>query len=146
MALENSNRPSEAKPGGLLGRLLGFLHRHNYMVGVIDDPARAEAAAAALRDGGFPAPDVALQSGTELDERVRREGGTDALLMSEQGALCLDYNEATNTRGGAIVSVYTPTPEQVERARRILSDHGAHDLRHFGDWTITEFPEATQSG
>src|SRR5690606_2354658 len=49
---------AERRSGGLLSRVIGALHRDNYLVGVVDDPVSAERGANALRTYGFAADDV----------------------------------------------------------------------------------------
>jgi hypothetical protein len=43
-------------------------------------------------------------------------------------------------RGAHFLVVYTPTAEQVERARSVLSGHGAWSIRHYGEAVMTELP------
>ncbi|HEX6589777.1 MAG TPA: UBP-type zinc finger domain-containing protein [Longimicrobiales bacterium] len=125
-------------PGGLLGRLLSAPFSRNYVVGVVDDRAAGERAAGALRDSGFAADDVVVQTGAQLDEKMRtRDLGTLILQSTtEEAVICRDYNEAA--RAGAVVSAYTADSGEVERARRALEGAGAHSLLHFGTLTITE--------
>jgi hypothetical protein len=128
------------RPGGLLSRLIGSLHRHDYLVGVIDDPVAAERGAHALVTYGFPAGDVVLQPGSEISERMRRHAFADLVREAtlEEGSLCREYDELA--RGGAILSVHTPTPADVSRACHIMTAYGAHSLLHFGGWAISELP------
>ncbi len=105
----SSKQPSDAPPGSLLSRLLGLVFRRNFVVGVIDDGERADAAHQALLARGFAPTDVVSLAGAELAERVRQEGDSRPLLTSEEGAICLDYNEAANATGGTIVSARTAT-------------------------------------
>ena len=139
---ESGGQSGAVPPGGLLTRLLGLVFHRNYLVGVIDDPERADAATAALAARGFTQDAIARLSGPELNERVRQAGDRDQLLTSEEGSICLDLDEAANTAGGTIISVYATSPEQVERAVAVLREQRAHDLKYFGDWTITHVPSA----
>lgn len=98
----------------------------------------AEQAAEALRSAGFPARDVALAGGEEVNRRLERDDLADLLAEAgtEEGAFCRSYNE--QARAGYILSVYTDGDEQMEHARSILAEHGAHSMKHFGDWTMRE--------
>ena len=129
-----------AGPGGLLSRVMGSLHRRNYLVGVIDDPVSARRGAHALEIYGFPADDVVLQLGSEISARMQRSDFADLVREAtlEEGSICRDYNEMA--RGGALLSVHTPTHGDVRRACHILTAYGAHSLLHFGDWAISEVP------
>jgi hypothetical protein len=134
------------QPGGLLSRMLGSRYRRNYLVGVIDDREAAERAEEALQRDGFTAEDLVLQTGSEIEARLQREdlGNLVREATTEEGAICRDYDEMS--RGGALLSVYATTPAEVERAGQTLAQHGAHSLRYFGDWTISEVRPEPQSG
>lgn len=126
--------------GGLLGRLLGSLHRQNYLVGVIDDPVAAERGAHALRIYGFTDADVVIQGGREIAARLEHPdfGSLVDEATSEEVSICRDYNELA--REGVVLSVYTPTPEDVKRACHLMTAYGAHSMLHFGSFAITEVP------
>lgn len=128
------------RPGGLLSRLIGSLHRDNYLVGVIDNLVSATRGAHALEIYGFAPSDIFLQPGSEIARRMLEldfEGlAREATL--EEGSICRQYNEMA--RDGAVLSVLTPTPADVRRACHIMTAYDAHSLMHFGDWTISELP------
>jgi hypothetical protein len=132
--------PAQQRPGGLLSRLIGSLHRHNYLVGVIDDPGSAARGAHALEIYGFAADDIVLQAGSQIAERLRHPDFEDLVREAtrEEGSICRQYDELA--RGGAVLTVHTPTPDDVRRACHILTAYGAHSLLHFGDWEISEVP------
>jgi hypothetical protein len=132
--------PAAHRPGGLLSRLIGSLHRHNYLVGVIDDQGSATRGARALEIYGFAAEDVFLELGSEISERIQHPDFEDLAREAtrEEGSICRQYDELA--RGGAVLSVHTPTHEDVRRACHIMTAYGAHSLLHFGDWEISEVP------
>jgi hypothetical protein len=129
-----------ARPGGLLSRLIGSAHRHQYLVGVIDDQLSAERGARALEIYGFAADDVFLQPGSEITRRMQHPDFEDLAreATTEEGSICRQYDELA--RGGAVLSVHTPTPEDVRRACHIMTAYGAHSLLHFGEWEISKVP------
>ncbi|CAN5201051.1 hypothetical protein BH20GEM2_BH20GEM2_09080 [soil metagenome] len=130
--------PPRTSRGGFFSSLLGAPFSDDYVVGVLDTPAAAEATAEALRSDGFAADEVVVQTGSELAERMTSEDTTHRLreLTMEEGAICASYNE--RARHGALVSVYTRNDAEVERARTVLVEHGARELKHFGGWTVRE--------
>lgn len=126
------------RSGGLLSRLIGALHRDNYLVGVIDDPISAERGAHALRIYGFAADDVVLQRGADMAERLEHPAWASLVreATSEEGAVCREYNELA--REGAVLSVYTPTRDDLRRACHLMTAYAAHSLLYFGDLSISE--------
>lgn len=136
---------SAGSPGGLLSRLLGAAHHRNYVVGVLDNHDDARRTGTALQDSGFAPDDVVMQTGQDIQERMQRNdlGNLVREATTEEGTICRDYNDLA--RDGAILSVYTASPEEVERARKVMVEHGAHSLKHFGDWTISELPDQLES-
>lgn len=126
------------RPGGLFSRLIGSLHRHRYIVGVIDDPVAAQRGAHALKIYGFPARDVVLQTGDDMARQLALEEVATRLreATSEEGSICLAYNEMA--RQSTILSVHTPTAADRRRACHILTAYGAHSMLHFGEWDISE--------
>ena len=139
-AMVDPETSSRVTPGGLLSRLLGSRHRRNYVVGVLHDPGAADRAAKALVERGFAPDEIVLQTGEEINERMQSGdlGNLVREAMTEEGSICRDYND--KSRGGAILSVYTTDANEVEIARKVLAEHGADSLKHFGDWTITKLP------
>lgn len=131
---------AERRSGGLLSRVIGALHRDNYLVGVVDDPVSAERGANALRIYGFPADDVVLQRGTEIARRLAHPDWQTLVreATSEEGSVCREYNELA--RGGAILSVHTPTREDLRRACHIMTAYDAHSMLYFGDLAIAAVP------
>ena len=126
------------RPGGLLRRVINLPYRNNYVVGVLDDDAAARSTAEDLRTNGFSEDEVVIQSGDEISNRLRREdlGNLVRIATTEEGTICRDYDE--RSRGGTILSAYTSSRDRVDLAARIMAEHGAHSLKHFGNWTITE--------
>jgi hypothetical protein len=142
----DASERTAGRPGGMLSRVLGFSRRRNYVVGAIDDEGAARHAVDALQRGGFTPDGVVLQTGSEISERLQRRdlGSLVREAVTEEGSICRDYDELSH--GSAIVSVYTTTDEDVEKARRIMAENGAHSLKHFGDWTITDLSVGSGAG
>ena len=132
------------RTGGLLSRLLGTWHSQDYLVGVIDNPGSAVRGAHALEIYGFTAADIVLQPGSEISRRIVQPDFRDLIREAtlEEGSICQQYNELA--RGGAVLSVRAPTPEDVRRACHIMTAYDAHSLMHVGAWTITNIPVEEQ--
>ncbi len=137
------------RPSAFLGTLLGEWHADNYVAAVIDDLAAAERAVSGLRQAGWKSDDVRLVRGKPATQQIERIEGQRSVptritaavrgATSEEGSISKMY-EAEAEQGHQLVAVYADSPEQVERARRILAEHGAHAIEYFGSWAITDLP------
>ena len=127
----------------LLFRFGAFNPTH-FIISVVHDAARAEQAAAALRDAGFAPDDVHVVPGLDVlstqlaydDARgvLDRLAG---LFPAEEQAAAKEYLEEAE-RGAFLMIVKAPEREQRTRARGILVAHGAHAIRYYGENTITD--------
>jgi hypothetical protein len=125
----------------------GLPYPDNYVTAAIDRREDAERAAEALRQAGFDREDVVVMHAGEvidnLQFRERHRNFVGRILAQIKANLTdegLDdkRREHEAYRGHSIVNVYAPDPHQVERARDILAAHGAHDVKHYGEWTIED--------
>ena len=113
---------------------------------VIDDVKEAQDAVEALRLAGIPAEDIRLFESQEVLEYAEHTERTRSLgtriadvfqaITSDEDAHVLIYVEEA-LRGHAILNVYAPTDEQVERVKDILVAHHARNIKYFGRWAIT---------
>ena len=119
---------------------------HNWLVGVIDQPQRAEQAVQALRQAGFAEDDVLLLHGPDalrrLEAKDEQRGVLGwahkavALIVTDAGAFEGAYAQEASA-GHSIINVHTAERPDIERARDVLAAHGAHYIKHFGPWAIT---------
>jgi hypothetical protein len=124
--------------------VLGAYSPTHYVVAVIDDPAAAISALAALKAAAFSDAAVELCPGPRFLENYRdfvahrspleRAVG---LFPSEEQAAVTEYL-AEADRGASLVTVHAPRREERERARDILAAQGGHGMRYYGDYTITD--------
>ena len=143
-----------AKPSRFLTDVLGSWYPENYIVAVIDHRAEAEQAAEALRSAGWPAMDVRLFAGTEVETHLNKIEEHRSLpkklaadvrhVVSDEGIMGEDYEEDARL-GHQILAVYTPNDDKVEQARTLLAAHHAHSIEYFGKWVITDLPQANNT-
>ncbi len=120
---------------------------HNWLVGVIDQPQQAERAVQALRQAGFAEEDVLLLHGPDTLQRLEAKdeqrgvlGWTHkavAQIVSDAGSFEGAYAQEASA-GHSIINVHTAEKPDIERARAVLAQHGAHYIKHFGPWTISD--------
>ncbi|HET8840460.1 MAG TPA: universal stress protein [Ktedonobacteraceae bacterium] len=118
----------------------------HYLMAVIDEGKEAEEAVQSLHHAGIPPEDIRLFESHEVLEyaahtqRTRSLGSrlADVLqaVTSDEDAHVLIYVEEA-LRGHALLNVYAPKPEQVERVKDILAAHHARTIKYFGRWAIT---------
>jgi hypothetical protein len=109
-------------------------------------PASVDAVIAALVAAGYSADHIDTVTGEELEhietphndnrllglfERFLLSMGEDLAAMEELRAAALD--------GAILIGVPVVGDESMHRAGRILLEHGAREVTHFGRWTITSF-------
>jgi nucleotide-binding universal stress UspA family protein len=124
----------------------GAVYPMHYIMAVIDDVKEAEDAVAQLRHAGIPTEDIRLFESHEVLEYAENTERTRSLrsriadvfqaITSDEDAHVLIYVEEA-LRGHAILNVYAPTDEQVERVKDILVAHHARTVKYFGRWAIT---------
>ena len=111
------------------------------VLGVIDDPAQAAEAVAALEATGVPASDIRLLVGEDGRRDLATLGSRPTLLsrtirvfqfMSmDQLPDFLVYERAIED-GRAVVAVHVANRDAMLRSRVVLERFGAHFLNHFG--------------
>lgn len=122
----------------------GAFNPTHFTISVIHDAARAEQAAAALRDAGFAPLDVHVVPGLDVlstqlayDDAKGVLARLAGLFPAEERAAAQEYI-AEAERGALLMLVKTPEHEQRSRARDILAAHGGHATRYYGENTITD--------
>jgi hypothetical protein len=120
----------------------------DHLLGVIDDPARAAAAASALTSEGFKPGDVTILRGDEGMERLAPSEGVRGMwtkLVRAVQYTTMDQMPdfpayvAALKDGRAVLAVHARSRRQVLIARDILERHGAHFLNFFGRYSTEEF-------
>ena len=115
----------------------------NQLLGVIDDPAVAERAVAALLAAGFPSSGVTLMSPAAEQQPPRLWTRLVRLFqfMSMDQGPDFHYYEAAVREGRAVVAVRIRGRDRLERARDLLLAHGAHFLNYFGRFQTEEITQ-----
>ncbi|HEX5498779.1 MAG TPA: hypothetical protein VFX03_06110 [Thermomicrobiales bacterium] len=127
-----------------LATALGVYAPTHFVVAVIDDPAKATGALAALKAAGFADAAVEICPGPQFLNNYRdfvahRSLGerVESLFPSEEQAAAEEYvGEAE--RGASFVTAHAPQRADRDRARDILAAHGGHGMRYYGDNAITD--------
>lgn len=135
---------SKVEFSGPTATLFGSYYPRGYVVAVLDDPARAEAAVAELRAAGFPEREARVWSGQAVmdqhgayveQHRIRYRIGD--LFPSEEKEALGEYL-AHAERGGSFVTVHAEEGDQQRRAADVLHAHGATGVRFYGAHTISD--------
>lgn len=124
--------------------MFGTFYPEGFVVAVVDDPARAEAAVAALRDAGSSTEDVMLRPGAHVLANYRAHRERRGLLErlaplfpSEESDVEREYlEEAEQDR--TFVAVRAPERDRRDRVAEILRAHGGRAIRYYGPRTITD--------
>jgi len=120
----------------------------DWLLAVVDDPAQAPTAAAALNAAGFDSRHVKVLVGATADgslsELPTSSGAMGQLIrliqfMSMDQTPDLRLYEAALDDGRAIVAVHGGSRERLLAARDILAANGAHFQNHFGRYATEEF-------
>jgi hypothetical protein len=120
----------------------------DWLLAVIDDPARAREAAAALVAAGFEAEQVKVLEGATADgslsELPTSKGAMGQLIrliqfVSMDQTPDLRLYEAALDDGRAIVAVHCGSRPRLLEARDLLAAHEAHFQNHFGRYATEEF-------
>jgi hypothetical protein len=120
----------------------------DWLLAVIDDPAAAHAAGAALVAAGFDADHVKILEGATADGSLAdlpTSSGPIAQLIRLIQFMSMDQTpdlrlyEAALDDGRAIVAVQGSTREKLLEVRDILAAHSAHFQNHFGRYATEEF-------
>jgi hypothetical protein len=117
------------------------------LLGVIDDPAQARAAVAALEATGVPPSDIRLLLGEDgrrdlatLGRRpnpLSRAVRVFQFMSMDQLPDFLVYERAIED-GRAVVAVHVANRAAMQAARVVLERFGAHFLNHFGRLSTEE--------
>lgn len=119
----------------------------DYVIAVLNTLEEAKATEHALRAQGFAAADIALSAPLHPSTpESEREHGTLAdppttaeSLFTEEGYSQEQY-EAERRRGHIVIHVHTPDSKDVDRAHKVLTEHGAHTIKRVGAWTRENLP------
>lgn len=122
----------------------------NHVMAIIPDRQEAEQAAQALRVGGFT--HVERLSGSAAYQAVQRKMNEQHPLdklwerirhaLTEEGMEQDAYLDALR-QGQSVVMVRVASAEDAAPADAILRRYHAHSVLHFGQWTISNLPDAT---
>jgi hypothetical protein len=125
-----------------------MFHPRDDLLAVIDDPAAAESAVAALKRASFAGEHIHVFRGhAEIEALARawwKHSGVPALLAPFLAAFLSDEfeiekrYEAEGAAGHTVLAVHAARRNDIERATAVLGEFAAHDMRYFGRWTITE--------
>jgi hypothetical protein len=120
----------------------------DHLLGVIDDPVQAAAAAKVLLANGFAARDVTILRGDEGAQRLTPSTGAAGAWTKVLRAvqyMTMDqmpdfpaYVAALHD-GRAVVAVRARNRARVLRARDVREKSGAHFLNYFGRYATEEF-------
>jgi len=123
---------------------MGLLYPVGYILAVIDDRAQAERAVQTLAESGVAEADIDLVDGawfaqTMVDIKEHRTPveRVMAFLAVEEREFMQEY-VAEGVEGHTIVIVHAEQPEIGERVARVLAEHGAREMRHYGRFLITD--------
>lgn len=120
----------------------------DWLLAVVDEPARARIAAAALDAAGFDRRQVKVLVGKTAEGSLAglptSSGAVGQLIrliqfMSMDQTPDLRLYEAALDDGRAIVAVHGGSRERLLAARDILAANGAHFQNHFGRYATEEF-------
>ena len=132
-----------AQAAGTMPKSMGHLYPVGDILAVVDDRAEAERAVQALKEGGVAEGDVDLVDGAWFAQVMRANKANwnplqrvIALLGAEEGQVVREYLEQAD-QGRSIVVVHAEQPELWECIARVLREHGAHHLRHYGRLQMT---------
>jgi hypothetical protein len=122
----------------------------NHVLGVVSGEGALEAIQKDLRGMGLPEP--ILVRDENVGERLEAESTLPMRLLqrlfnhlSEETNYLNQYEEAAR-QGQTIVAVKADNEDEVELARKVLSRHGAVDIRYFGRMAVSDLtPESNPS-
>src|SRR5262249_42424791 len=122
--------------------LMGNPYPVDNVVAVIDDQAEAVQAVTSLRDAGLAEDDVIVLDKAAVAQanhpgRMQRVGAWLSEAFSDDAAYARLYAHEAE-RGHYLVIAHAPRLAAVERVRKALRAHGAHDMRHFERLTVTD--------
>lgn len=119
----------------------------DWIVGVIDDPAAAEEAQRSLLSAGFAQDDVLLLHGPEalrrMEARDEQRGPLGwlskavAKVVTDAGTFEANYTREASA-GHSIINIHTNHPDYIARAKTVLDRYGAHFVKQYGPWTVSD--------
>ena len=122
----------------------------DHLVGIIDEPARADDAVRALVDAGIPEGDVRLLAGSgdagAVDPEGTRGGYVRRLLRTLQranrieGEHLKEYEQALR-EGSRVVTVRMHHAPDHQPMLRILAAHGARTIHAYNAMTVEDIRE-----
>lgn len=124
----------------------------NHIIAIINDRQEAEQAVQALRTDGFT--HVELLSGADslhkVHEKKNEQNPLDKLWESARKALTETeaseqaYLDAMR-QGHSVVMAQVANTDDADRADATLRRYHAYTVQHFGQWTVTNLPDASGS-
>lgn len=121
----------------------------NHILAVINDRNEAEQAVRALRDDGFTHVEL-LTGGDSLRKVHQKESEENPLeklwadareALTEAESSEKAYRDALSI-GHCVVMAGVASADDADRADDILRRYHAHTIQHFGQWTVTNLPDA----
>lgn len=127
-----------------LATALGSYYPRHYVVAVIDNPASATKALAALLGEGFadaaaeicPGPEFVKNWNDFIAHRGPLARIADLFPAEERDAVEEYLAKAEN--GASFVTVHATSTDDRNRARDVLRNFGGHNMRYYGDRTISD--------
>ena len=124
--------------------LMGTFYWKDHVVAVVDDPAEAERAVAALVAAGSPADGTLTLPGQEVVRRYeafkahqnpfQRLG---AALASDEGEISDEFVDEAR-EGHSLVVAPAAVPEAAAQVAGVLRAHSAHHIKHYRDNTVAD--------
>ena len=122
----------------------------NHVLAVISGSSAGEGLSRALEREGFQ--QTVLFQGDDVAEHVDPKGensGPFAKLvravqehLSEQPNYLMQYQEEARN-GNLVVAVHVDNRDQAEQVRKVLENNGAHNVRFFGKFAVTDMTPDT---
>jgi hypothetical protein len=117
------------------------------VLGTIKTRARAEGAAKALLEAGFPASEIAVFRGKDIVDAIQTPGGQVHPFLRPLRLLwgfttpddpqLMDYEEESRC-GTPVVAVHPRSHEDVAKACQVLDSFGACRIKHFSHYNVRE--------
>ena len=128
----------------------------NHVLGVLESPADAEAAAAALAGGGYLPSEIHVACGSDAAAALRattgRKGILDAAIRIAQRLGIANHEmemketyEKALAAGHFVLIVDAPTDLRKHEATRILREHNAHSVTFLGRYSIEKLVPPTRA-